>query len=201
VAVAQVSSPCQTTRAASAPVIRRRRPDGRHAQRRVADAAPLLDHCGFVGGDGGRRRHRQARAEPRRRSTGHHSWRPVRRRLRRLWNCVGACGQSVAHVGRSGDQRELQKYSQRRCRRRPAGDRFHRQGIARRSAGRTGRVLSHSLPGSFVSERARFAAGRAFSHRAERTAHHLVRLVGRYRRRRLSASTRGAGACAPIRPC
>src|SRR6202008_2184637 len=52
-AVAQVSSPCQTTRAASAPVIRRRRPDGRHAQRRVADAAPLLGYCGFVGGDGG----------------------------------------------------------------------------------------------------------------------------------------------------
>src|SRR5262244_1007017 len=48
-----------------------------------------------------------------------------------------------------------------------------------------GRVLSHSLPGSFVSDRARFAAGRAFSHGAERTAHHLVRLVGRYRRRRL----------------
>src|SRR5262249_38142212 len=42
VAVAQVSSPCQTTQAASATVIRRRRPDGRHAQRRVADAAPLL---------------------------------------------------------------------------------------------------------------------------------------------------------------
>src|SRR5262249_42458108 len=68
---------------------------------------------------------------------------------------------------------------------RSAGDRLHRKGIARRSAGRAGRVLSHSLPGSFVSERARFAAGRAFSHGAERTAHHLVRLVGRYRRWRL----------------
>src|SRR5260370_17548190 len=47
-AVAQVSSPCQTTRPASAPVIRRRRPDGRHAQRRVADSAPLLGYCPFL---------------------------------------------------------------------------------------------------------------------------------------------------------
>src|SRR5258708_19847210 len=75
-AVAQVSSPCQTTRAASAPVIRRRRPDGRHAQRRVADAAPLLDYCGFVGGDSGPRRHPQAPAEPPRRSAGDHPRRP-----------------------------------------------------------------------------------------------------------------------------
>src|SRR5258707_11467466 len=63
-AVAQVSSPCQTTRAASAPVIRRRRPDGRHAQRRVADAAPLLDYCGFVGGDILLPPHRQTPAAP-----------------------------------------------------------------------------------------------------------------------------------------
>jgi len=52
---------CQTTRAASAAVIRRRRPDGRHRARRgVADAAPILEDRGFIGGDHCCRQHRQA---------------------------------------------------------------------------------------------------------------------------------------------
>src|SRR5207245_4599540 len=112
--------------------------------------------CGFVGGDRGRRRHRQARAEPRRRSTGHYPRRPVRRRLRRLWNCLGARGQSVAHAGRGGDQRELQECSQRGFRRRSAGDRFHRQGVARGlPAGQDVfyriRFQDHSFPSAFGS--------------------------------------------------
>ncbi len=58
---------------------------------------------------------------------------------------------------------------------------FHRQGADRGSAGRAGHVLSHPLPGSFVSDGAERAAGRALSYRAERPPLDLVRLVGRYR--------------------
>src|SRR5260370_23063715 len=91
-AVAQVSSPCQTTRAASAPVIRRRRPDGRHAQRRVADAAPLLGYSGFVGGDGGRPPPSPARPEPPRPSGRGYPPAPGPRPLRRIRGLLGARG-------------------------------------------------------------------------------------------------------------
>src|SRR6516165_6698935 len=49
-AVAQVSSPCQTTRAASAPVLRRRRPDGRHARRRFLTTAASSVAMAAAGG-------------------------------------------------------------------------------------------------------------------------------------------------------
>ena len=87
----------------------------------------------------------------------------------------------VAHAGRGRDHRQLQEYPQRRLRRCAAGDRLHRQGADRGPAGRAGHVLSHPVPGSFVSDGAERAAGRALSHRAERPPLDLVRLVGRYR--------------------
>jgi hypothetical protein len=47
----KVSGRCQTTRAASAASIRRRRPNGRHLAHRRAHAPPASHDCGFVGGN------------------------------------------------------------------------------------------------------------------------------------------------------
>ena len=66
-----------------------------------------------------------------------------------------------------------------------AADRLHRQGADRRLAGRAGHLLSHPFPGPRVADDPQRAAGRTLSHRAERTALGLVRVVGRYRGRRL----------------
>ena len=130
-----------------------------------------------------RRRHREACSQPRRRPAPHHPRRPVRRRLDRCRDCVGACGQAVAHAGRGRDHRQLQECSRRRLRRCAAGDRFHRQGADRGSAGRAGYVLSHQVSGPFVPHASERAADRTFSDRPERAAQRLVRVVGRHRRR------------------
>ena len=98
----------------------------------------------------------------------------------RLRRGLGARRPAVAHAGRSRDHRQLQRHQQRGLRRRAAGNRFHRQGADRRSAGRAGHLLSHPLPGSLLG-RVRRAAGRALPHRAERPALGLVRVVGRHR--------------------
>src|SRR6516225_11982252 len=67
----------------------------------------------------------------------------------------------------------------RRIRRRAAGIRLHRQGVARRFAAGTGYFLSHQLSGPFQRD-VRRAESWTFSHRARRPTLDLVRLVGRH---------------------
>ena len=126
---------------------------------------------------------RQALSQPRRRPAAHHPRRPVGRRLDRFrrW-----CGRAPTGPSRMlvevATTDSFKDDSQRRLRRRAAGDRFHRQGADRRSAGRAGHLLSHPVSGSFASPTtSERAADRALPHRAERPARRLVRLVGRHR--------------------
>ena len=163
-------------------VIRWRRPDGSYYAYQRAHAAALSRRRSVVNGPR-RRRDRKACSQPRRRPASHHPRHPVRRRLDRCRDCVGACGQAVAHAGRGRDHRQFQGCSRRRLRRCSAGDRLHRQGADRGSAGRAGYVLSHQVSGPFVPDASKRAADRAFPDRPERAAQRLVRVVGRHRRR------------------
>ena len=90
----------------------------------------------------------------------HHPRHPVRRRLGRLRRGLGAHRPAGAHAGRGRDHRQLHRHPQRGCDRRAAGERFHRQGAARGSAGRPGHFLSHPLRGS-VHRRPSWASRRS----------------------------------------
>jgi len=180
-------------------VIRRRRPNGRHhAQARVADASLLPLGCRRDRGGEPAGGHRQTLAQPRGRSAGHHPRHPVGRRLGRFRHGLGARRPGRAHAGRGRHHQQLQDHPQRGPCRRVAGNRLHRQGAPRRPAGRAGHLLPHPFPGPRVADDSRRAAGRTLSHRAERMALGLVRVVGRHRRRRLG-HRRGARRHAQLR--
>ena len=127
-----------------------------------------------------------------------HPRHPVRRRVGRFRDGLGARRPAVAHAGRSRDHRQLQDHPQRPVRRCAAGQRLHRQGAARRPAGRAGHFLSHPLCRSVRADHPRRADDRPLSHRAGRPPLGVVRLVGRHRRAGLG-HRRGARRHAHLR--
>ena len=146
-------------------------------------------------------RHREAVDQPRGGSARRHARHPVRRRVDRFRRGLGARRPALPHAGRGRHHRQLQDHSQRGPGRRACRIGFHRQGAARRIAGRTGHLLSHPVRGSFVSDRHE-RARRSGASAPRRASGARSRSSGRATPpARAGASTRRAAACAPMPPC
>ena len=128
----------------------------------------------------------------------HHPRHPVGRRLGRRRGGMGARRPPRAHAGRGCDQRQLSQHHPHGACRCAAGERLHRQGAARRTAGRTGHLLPGGVRGPFRAAQRR-PAGRPFPHAGRALA--TSRSSGRATPAADGASTSRAAACAPTRPC
>ena len=114
---------------------------------------------------------------------------------------LGARRPARAHAGRDLHHRQLPRHPPRRVRRRAAGERFHRQGAARRPAVRPGHLLPHPLCRTFRRRRSSASRWSAASAPRRATGARSPSSGRATPPARAGASTRRAAACAPTRPC
>ena len=149
----------------------------------------------------GRRRHphalgrrRKAGPVPRREPAFDHPRRAIGRRLDPIGRRLGAGRPAGARPLRRGDERHVRRRAALRVRRCPAGERFHREGPARRPAVRTGHLLPRAHRGSRRRQRAGGADDRPLPHGARGPARRQRSSGPAIPPARAGASTRAAAA-------